>query len=119
MLKLFTHKTAKTQLTGQAYQILDQFYRSFSSNMYNELNIHRYKQIRDAVGLVMRKFDSHDHPLAYTSKLVMYIQARVCLNHLPLTKEQQSWMKKLTDITKHINLNYVYLSPLDSENQFI
>ena len=95
------------------------FYNSFFSNIYNEMNIGRYRQIRDAIGLVLNKFDSGDHPLEYTSKLVMYIQARVAMNHLHLTHEQQDLMKKLSDATKYVNLSYVYLSPLTSVEQFV
>ena len=58
---LFSKK--QQQLIEEVYQDLDQFYQSFYSNIYNELNINKYKQIRDAIGMVMRKFDNQDHPL--------------------------------------------------------
>lgn len=83
------------------------------------MNIGRYRQIRDAIGLVLNKFDSNDHPLEYTSKLVMYIQARIAMSHLHLTHEQQELMKKLSEATKYVNLSYVYLSPLNSAEQFV
>lgn len=101
------------------YQELKEFYDSFFSDTYNELNIGRYRQIRDVIGLVINKFDENDHPLEYTSKLVMYIQARMAEKHLHLGAEQQKIMKKLTESTKYINLSYVYLSPVDSAEQFI
>lgn len=116
MFSLFTQNKPDTKLV---YQDLKKFYNSFFSDIYNEMNIGRYRQIRDAIGLVMNKFDSNDHPLEYTSKLVMYIQAKVALNHLHLTREQEDLMKKLTEATKCISLSYVYLSPLDSEEQFV
>lgn len=120
MINLFTihpqYKQVKKE--EQVYQILDKFYRSFFTDMYNELNIHRYRQIRDTIGLVMRKFDEHDHPLAYTSKLVMYIQSQVAINHLPLTRQQQEYMRELTNQTKYVNLNYVYSGPVNDAKQF-
>ncbi|WP_308556824.1 bacteriocin immunity protein [uncultured Lactobacillus sp.] len=102
----------------EVYQELKKFYNSFFSDIYNEMNIGRYRQIRDVIGLVINKFDENDHPLEYTSKLVMYIQARVAMHHLRLTDEQVKIMKKLTESTKYINLSYVYLSPIDSVEQF-
>lgn len=119
MFSLFTQNKQTKSETKLVYQDLKKFYKSFFSDIYNEMNIGRYRPIRDAIGLVMNKFDSNDHPLEYTGKLVMYIQARVALNHLHLTHEQEDLMKKLTEATKCINLSYVYLSPLDSEEQFV
>ena len=117
MFSLFNQK--KQSESREVYQDLKNFYNSFFSNIYNEMNIGRYRQIRDAIGLVLNKFDSGDHPLEYTSKLVMYIQARVAMNHLHLTHEQQDLMKKLSDATKYVSLSYVYLSPLTSVEQFV
>lgn len=121
MINLFTihRKNDQLQTEQEVYQILDKFYRSFFGDMYNELNINRYRQIRDAIGLVMRKFDEHDHPMAYTSKLVMYIQSRVVMNHLPLTNEQQNYMRELCNKTKYVNLNYVYSGPVNDAKQFL
>ena len=118
LFSLFTQNKQTKSNNQEVYQDLKKFYNSFFSNIYNEMNIGRYRQIRDAIGLVMNKFDSNDHPLEYTSKLVMYIQARIALRHLRLTDEQQDLMKKLTQATKYVNLSYVYLSPIDSEKQF-
>lgn len=116
MFSLFKSKenTKKT-----VYLELKKFYKSFSSNIYNEMNIDRYRQIRDVIGLVINKFDENDHPLEYTGKLVMYIQARIAMHHLRLTDEQETIMKKLTEATKYIDLSYVYLSPIDSAKQFV
>lgn len=105
--------------TKETYKELKKFYNSFFSDIYNEMNIDRYRQIRDVIGLVMNKFDENDHPLEYTSKLVMYIQARVASRHLRLSSEQEEIMKKLTESTKYVNLSYVYLSPIDSAEQFV
>ncbi len=117
MFSLFTPK--KQNESREVYHDLKQFYNSFFSDIYNEMNIDRYRQIRDAIGLVLNKFDSNDHPLEYTSKLVMYIQARIAMSHLHLTHEQQELMKKLSEATKYVNLSYVYLSPLNSAEQFV
>lgn len=106
------------QLIEEVYQDLDQFYQSFYSNIYNELNINKYKQIRDAIGMVIRKFDIQDHPLEYTGKLVMCIQARVVLQHLHLTTMQQKLLQDLSDKTKKINLNFVYTGRLTDMQQF-
>lgn len=119
LFSFFTQNKQTQSDNREVYQDLKQFYGSFFSDIYNEMNIGRYRQIRDAIGLVINKFDSNDHPLEYTSKLVMYIQARVALKHLRLTDEQQKLMKKLTQATKYVNLSYVYLSPIDSEKQFV
>lgn len=116
MLNIFKRKQVDQK---EIYHILKEFYRSFFSDIYNELNIGRYRQIRDAISLVINKFDSNDHPLEYTGKLVLYIQARIALKHLRLTKQQEEFMHQLTEATKYINLSYVYLAPLDSAEQFI
>ena len=113
---LFSKK--QQQLIEEVYQDLDQFYQSFYSNIYNELNINKYKQIRDAIGMVMRKFDNQDHPLDYTGKLVLYIQASVVLQHLHLTTMQQKLLQDLSDKTKKINLNFVYTGRLTDMQQF-
>lgn len=119
MISLPMHKARQKKQEKAVYQILAKFYRSFFGNMYNELNIGRYRQIRDAISLVMLKFETNDHPLAYSGKLVMYIEARVAMKHLPLTKEQQAYMQQLSAATKHIALSYVYTSPIDDESQFL
>ena len=111
-------KSNQNDQKNKVYNELDKFYQSFFNNTYNELNIDKYRQIRDAIGLVMRKFDSDDHPLEYTSKLVMYIQARVVLKHLRLSSVQQKIMQTLSEQTKYINLSYVYTCPLDDVTQF-
>ena len=115
MFGIFKHNSD----TKDVYQDLKNFYNSFFSNIYNEMNIGRYRPIRDAIGLVINKFDSNDHPLEYTSKLVMYIQAKLALKHLHLTTHQEKIMKNLIEKTKYLNLSYVYLSPIDSAEQFV
>lgn len=119
MINLIVKKQNKEkQLNKNVYNILQKFYNSFFSNIYNERNIGKYRPIRDAIGLVMRKFEADDNPLAYTSKLVMYIQARSALKHLRLTSQQQEWMRQLTEKTKRVNLSYVYTGPFDDVTQF-
>lgn len=116
----FTNHSAiqNKQLDKEVYQELEQFYNSFFNNIYNELNIGKYRKIRDAISLVMRKFDCHDHPLAYTGKLVMYIQVTIALEHLHLTCEQQNLLQLLGTNTKKINLNFVYSGPITDLRQF-
>ncbi|WP_278954041.1 bacteriocin immunity protein [Lactobacillus apis] len=106
------------KLINETYKELDQFYRSFFNNIYNELNIAKYRPIRDAIGLVMRKFESNDHPLQYTDKLVLYIQANTALNHLRLTNFQQKLLQSLGTNTKQISLNFVYISLITDISQF-
>ncbi|MFR4967163.1 bacteriocin immunity protein [Lactobacillus kalixensis] len=101
------------------YQDLKDLYSSFSDEMYSLLATDSYSRIRRAIGLVMQKFENNDHPLAYTGKLVMYIQAKVALNNLRLTSQQEQLIKSLTESTKRIHLSYVYLSPIDSSEQFV
>lgn len=119
MINLFT-KSQKQQQLNKTYHYLDKFYRSFSEdNTFNELNIDRYRPIRDSIGFVMRKFDANDNPLAYTSKLIMYIQSQIAFNHLRLTQKQQSLMKDLSQNNKYVKLNYVYTGPIYDAKQFL
>lgn len=120
MINLFKKfNSTATNKDDEVYALLEKFYNSFFDDMYNELNIEKYRPIRDAIGLVMIKFDSNDHPLAYTSKLVMYIQAKVAMNNLALTDEQQKMMQELNQKTNRVNLSYVYTSPLNDVSQFM
>lgn len=107
-----------TKLNKEVYAELNQFYCSFFSDIYNELNIGKYKRIRDAIGLVLQKFTSQDNPIAYTGKLVMYIQGNIALHHLHLTDEQGKLLRSIADKTKKINLNYVYSGPVTDVHQF-
>ncbi len=117
-LPFVAKKNSQKEQEAKIYVLLGKFYGSFFSDTFNELNIGKYRQLRDAIGLVRRKFEAHDHPLAYTAKLVMYIQARVALKHLPLTKEQEKYMCKLQMATKNVNLSYLYTGRIDSGKQF-
>lgn len=103
----------------EVYALLNKFYDSFYCDIFNEMNIAKYRPLRDAIALVIGKFDSHDHPLEYTSKLMMYIQARVALDHLPLTQEQQDLMSQISTYTKRVNLSFVYTGRLNDFNQFM
>lgn len=108
----------KEQLTKKVLQELDQSYDSFFSDIYNELNIVKYRPIRDAISLVMRKFESNDHPLSYIGKFVMYIQANVVFQQLHLTANQRKLLQSLSYQIKHINLNYVYIGRITDFCQF-
>lgn len=107
-----------TQLNKEVYEELKQFYCSFFSNTYNELNIQRYKKIRDAIGLVMQKYISQDNPLAYTGKLVMYIQGNIAMYRLHLSDEQRKLLRSIAAKTKKINLDFVYSGPITDVRQF-
>lgn len=116
MIKLFFKR--RQQENKNIYQLLHNFYDSFFSDAYNELNISKYKPIRDAIGLVINKFDSHDHPLEYTGKLILYIQNRQAMNHIGLNKKQEAIMIKLAYTTKYANINNSYRNSWHSEEQF-
>ena len=64
-------KVSVAEKREQTYQLLNEFYQSFFSDVYNELNIHRYLPIRDAIANVIHKFIMNDHPMAFAGKLVM------------------------------------------------
>lgn len=118
MISLFSRPQQK-QEDNKIYTLLNEFYNSFAkNNTFNEMNIEKYRNVRDAAGLVMRKFEKHDHPLAYTNKLVMYIDAQVALKNLHLTHEQRKIMQVLREDTKYTNLCYVYTSPINNSDQF-
>ena len=118
MISLFSHPQQK-QEDNKIYALLSDFYNSFvKSNTFNEMNIEKYRNVRDAAGLVMRKFEQKDHPLAYTNKLVMYIDSQVALKNLHLTHDQQKIMQILREDTKHTNLCFVYTSPINNSRQF-
>ncbi|MFR0613284.1 bacteriocin immunity protein [Lactobacillus porci] len=119
-MQIFVKKNQqKEEITEKTGKLLKNFYNSFFSDIFNEMNIDRYRPIRDATGMVINKFTANDHPLAYAGKLVLFIQAYMAMNQLHLTKEQQQMLQELADLTKHVNLNYVYISPLDSMDQFL
>ncbi|RMC24870.1 MULTISPECIES: bacteriocin immunity protein [unclassified Lactobacillus] len=107
------------QALNEVYQILKQFYQSFFSNIYNELNILKYKKLRDSIGLVIYKFDTHDHPQEYCTKLVMFIQAYVTIHHLHLSSKQQYLLKSLSTKSKGISLRFLYTGPIMDDQQFL
>ncbi|GHV97040.1 bacteriocin immunity protein [Lactobacillus nasalidis] len=114
----FLQKNRQESDRARTQQILKNFYASFFSDIYNERNISRYKPLRDAIALVLGRFDSGDHPMEYAAKLALYLPAKASLNRLRFTKEQQGWLKELSRLTRQVSLNFVYLSPLDSISQF-
>lgn len=103
----------------EVYNLLKEFYDSFFSDVYNEMNIKKYRPIRDATGLVIRKFDHNDHPLDYAGKLVLFIQARSVLDNLHLSDEQSEILKQLSNLTKELNLNYIYTGNITDLEQFL
>ncbi|CCI87479.1 hypothetical protein [Lactobacillus gigeriorum] len=112
-------KVIDAEKREQTYQLLNEFYQSFFSDVYNELNIHRYLPVRDAIANVIHKFIMDDHPMAFAGKLVMYIQTQIAFSHLRLSKQQLLLLHRLEDLTKNIDLTFVYTSPLDSNQQFV
>lgn len=107
------------QALNEVYQLLKQFYQSFFSNIYNELNILKYKKLRDAIGLVIYKFEIHDHPQAYCAKLVMFLQAYVTMHHLHLSSEQQHLLKLLSTKSKKVSPRFIYTGPIMDDQQFL
>jgi nicotinic acid phosphoribosyltransferase len=114
----FFQKKDQEKEREQTCQLLKNFYASFFTDIYNERNIGRYKPLRDAIALVLGHFDSNDHPMEYAAKLALYLPAKASLNQLRFTKEQRDYLQELTRLTRRVKLNFVYLSPLDSINQF-
>lgn len=88
------------------------FTTAFFTDTHNKL------QVRDTIGFILHKFAVKDHPVEYAAKLALYLPARGILHHLYLSHEQQGWLRELTELTKNVNLNYVYLGQLDSFDQF-
>lgn len=118
MINLFSQIQHK-QKDNKIYALLNEFYKSFAQdNTFNEMNIQKYRNVRDATGLVMRKFEKKDHPLAYTNKLVMYIDSQVAFKNLHLTHQQQKIMQMVREGTKYTNLSFVYTSPINNSDQF-
>ena len=67
----------------------------------------------------IKKYKTSSHPLAWTRRLVLYLQVNAVKKDLYLTPEQKDIIKELARIGKRTNLNYVYLSPVDDAKQFV
>lgn len=115
----FQFVAKKNNHKQETHQLLEKFYESFFIDIYNELNIDPYRPLRDAIANVLYKFTIDDHPMAYTGKLVMYIESKLVLEDLHLTNEQREILNQLRQLTKNINLSFVYQSPLTSFDQFV
>lgn len=77
------------------------------------------EEIRQVLANVNEKYKTSSHPLAWTGRLVLYLQVNAVKKDLYLTPEQKDIIKKLTRIGRRTNLNYVYLSPVDDAKQFV
>ncbi|MYY53193.1 bacteriocin immunity protein [Ligilactobacillus salivarius] len=77
------------------------------------------EEIRQVLANVNAKYKASSHPLAWTGRLVLYLQVNAVKKDLYLTPEQKDIIKELARIGKRTNLNYVYLSPVDDAKQFV
>lgn len=92
---------------------LVRLYQSFEKRPGTE-----YAKIQDAIAAVLDRISAHDHALAYTSKLVLFIEARHALRGLYLTPKQNDLIVELREISKHVNPNYIYIDKIDGADQF-
>ncbi|MBP2057569.1 hypothetical protein J2Z60_000740 [Lactobacillus colini] len=92
---------------------LDELFTSFDKSFGPS-----YFPLTDAIIRVQRKVERGDHPYAWANKLILFLQARTTLRGLYVSPEQSEKMKKVFDLCRRTHLNFVYLSPLDSTNQF-
>ena len=77
------------------------------------------EEIRQVLANVNEKYKTSGHPVAWTGRLVLYLQVNAVKKDLYLTPEQKDIIKELARIGKRTNLNYVYLSPVDDAKQFV
>lgn len=77
------------------------------------------EEIRQVLANVNEKYKTSSHLLAWTGRLVLYLQVNAVKKDLYLTPEQKDIIKELARIGKRTNLNYVYLSPVDDAKQFV
>lgn len=114
---IYSNKLTKDELNERQEAVLAaslvRLYQSFAKRPGNE-----YAKIQDAIAAVLDKIDAHDHCLAYTGKLVLFIEARHALRGLYLTPEQNDLIVNLREMSKHVNPNYVYIDKIDGSDQF-
>lgn len=91
-------------------RLVAELYDSFEND-----NRKGVEEIRQVLANVNEKYKTSSHPLAWTGRLVLYLQ----VNAVNLTPEQKDIIKELARIGKRTNLNYVYLSPVDDAKQFV
>ena len=93
--------------------VLKDLYTSF-----NKVQINAYLPLEQTILKVIAKAENHDDTVAWSNKLVMYLQSQIVLNQIPITKEQDTLISFLSEKCKNTNLNYVYLAPVDDNLQF-
>lgn len=103
----------KRSQTQELSHALDELFTSFDKSFGPE-----YFPLTDAIIRVQRKVDANDHPYAWANKLILFLQARTALRGLYVSPEQDEKMKKVLNLCKETHLDFVYLSPLDSTEQF-
>ena len=85
---------------------------------FDKYSLRAYIPLEQTILKVIAKAKNHDDIAAWSNKLVMYLQAQITLNQIPITKEQDSLIDLLSQQSKNTNLNYVYLAPIDDSLQF-
>lgn len=109
MIPLATKRSKNKKLS----QALDDLFTSFDKSFGPE-----YFPLTDAIIRVQRKVDAGDHPEAWANKLILFLQARTAIRGLYVSPEQAKMMDKVLNLCRNTYLDYVYLSPLDSTEQF-
>ena len=81
-------------------------------------SINAYLPLEKAILKVIAKAENHDDAIAWSNKLVMFLQSQIALKQIPITKEQDALINSLSEQCKNTNLNYVYLAPINDSLQF-
>lgn len=95
-------------------RLVAELYDSFEND-----NRKGVEEIRQVLANVNEKYKTSSHQLAWTGRLVLYLQVNAVKKDLYLTPEQKDIIKELARIGRRTNLNYVYLSPVDDAKQFV
>ena len=95
-------------------RLVAELYDSFEND-----NRKGVEEIRQVLANVNEKYKTSSHPLAWTGRLVLYLQVNAVKKDLYLTPEQKDIIKKLARIGRRTNVNYVYLSPVDEAKQIV
>ena len=104
----------ESNFVKELQRLVVELYDSFEND-----NRKGVEEIRQVLANVNEKYKTSSHPLAWTGRLVLYLQVNAVKKDLYLTPEQKDIIKELARIGKRTNLNYVYLSPVDDAKQFV
>ncbi len=97
----------------QLIDILKELYYGFDKKY-----IPAYHDLRKATVLTLNHVQHNDHSEGWGNKLAMFLEAKVNEENIPLNHKQAVLIHQLNQLCKYTNLDYVYLSPIDSVKQF-